>query len=124
MLRKKYQEKYILTKDSKTENIQEIEKEVESLFYLFEELREETDKQDKVVNTISEYITTLNEEIKVSENDVKDSKDIIDRFKEIKFAVAGMTLGSLVIIYNPYIAIGSILGGGVLGYIIKYYKKN
>ena len=119
MLRKEYQEKYIL----KHRKIKEIEEETKNIFYLFEELQKEVDLQDEKINTIEETINTVNEEVKIVENDIKDIKESNESSKLFNYSTAflGAGLGSLTLLYNPYLCIGTIIAGGIFGYYSGSY---
>lgn len=115
MLRQKYQEKFIKNK----KEIEHIETEIKEVFYLFEELYEEINKKENEVNTIQDNIQTIKGDIKKVENSIIDIEETNNSY--LYYAFIGGGLGSFALIYNPYIGIGSILGGMIistgLGYI-------
>jgi hypothetical protein len=128
-LRKQYQEKIFKThleKLERLEKIQKIEEESSELFYLFEELYEEIKSQDKLINTIEESIKSAEHQINTSDNDISDSEKINKRvttfqnFKKVSGIFIGSGLGGIVFLYNPYVAIGTIIGGAVVGGIVQY----
>jgi len=108
MLRKEYQDKYILKK----KKISDIEEETKNIFILFEELQEEVKKSEEKVNSI-EVINKVHDEVKTSEIEIKN---IENNKLNYTTTLLGAGLGSLVILYNPYICIGSIIVGGIFGY--------
>jgi hypothetical protein len=110
MLRKEYQDKYILKK----KKISDIEEESKNIFILFEELQEEVKKSEEKVNSIEEVINKVHDEVKTSEIEITEIKD----YNKLNYTTTllGAGLGSLVILYNPYICIGSIIVGGIFGY--------
>jgi hypothetical protein len=116
MLRKEYQEKYIL----KRKKIEAIQEETKNIFYLFEELQKEVDLQDEKVNTIEEIINTVKEDVKITENDIKESNES-SKFLNYSTAFLGAGLGSLTLLYNPYLCIGTIIAGGIFGYYSGSY---
>ena len=126
-LRKQYQEKIFKThleKLERLEKIQKIEEESSELFYLFEELYEEIKLQDNLVNTIEESIKSTEHQINTSDTDISDSEKInkwaIPNFTKVSGIFIGSGLGGIVFLYNPYVAIGTIIGGAVVGGIVQY----
>lgn len=120
MLRKEYHEKYILKK----EKIKDIEEETKNIFILFEELKEEIEYQEEKVNIIAENIHNINEKVVSSENKLKEAKS---NSKVLNYTTTlfGAGLGSLMVLYNPYLCIGSIIIGGMFGhYSGNYLNKN
>ena len=115
MLRKEYQEKYILKK----KKIKEIEEETKNIFTLFEELQNEVKKEDENLNIIEETINKVDNEIKISETEIENVKK--SNFLNYTTALFGAGLGSIVILYNPYLCIGSIIAGGICGYYSGSY---
>ena len=119
MLRKEYQEKYILKK----KKIKEIEEETKNIFTLFEELQNEVKKEDENLNIIEETINKVDNEIKISETEIENVKK--SNFLNYTTALFGAGLGSIVILYNPYLCIGTIIAGGIFGYFSgSYLNKN
>ena len=124
-LRKQYQEKIFKThleKLERLEKIQKIEEESSELFYLFEELYEEIKLQDKLINTIDDSIKTSEQQINTSDNDIKESEksNKFPHFTKISGIFIGSGLGGIALLYNPYVAIGTIIGGAVVGGIVQY----
>ena len=120
MLRKEYQEKYIL----KNKKIKEIEAETKEVFFLFEELKENIDNQSEKVKTIEEIIDKVREDVKLTEPVILEAKEN-SKFLNYSTAFLGAGLGSLTLLYNPYLCIGTIIAGGIFGYFSgSYLNKN
>lgn len=120
MLRKKYQDKYI----TKNQKIQEIESELNETFYLFEEIYEEIKKQDDELKTIEDSIIKSKHENVIAEEEVKQLDNINDINRpSLYHIIIGGGLGSCIIAYNPYIGIGGIIGGMIIGSSISYIYK-
>ena len=119
MLRKKYQETYVIRKNK----IQDISKEVQQVSYLFEELFEEVKKQDTDIKTISEEVEETKKIIIDGNETIEETNKIKSFYYILTGSIIGGGLGSIVLLYNPYVAIGScicgLVGGGLMG---KYYK--
>jgi hypothetical protein len=105
MKRREYQEKFIIPK-------KKIETEVQDTLYLFEEVKNLIEKQD-------ENIQHINDVLEDTKSKVLETESIVEKSEKLKTNYVGMvigaTLGSLVVIYSPYLAIGSILLGGYIG---------
>lgn len=107
MWRKKYHEE--------KKEIEEIQEEVKLISRLFTDLNEEVSRCDKEIHLIEDEISKIADDVKCSEEEVKS----IDNNIRINTLI-GIGLGSLVIIYSPYIGIPSLICGGFLG----YYSNN
>jgi t-SNARE complex subunit (syntaxin) len=120
MYRRHFAEKII----KKHQDIKEIQTETEDVFYLFEELREEVESSNSQIETIEDYIQTCKEEVKTTEeinceNTIQIKSD--QKTKLIISTILGVGVGSLFFIYNPYVAIGTSIGGGMIGIISNYF---
>jgi hypothetical protein len=106
MKRREYQEKFNLIPKKK------IETEVQDTLYLFEEVKNLIEKQD-------ENIQHINDVLEDTKSKVLETESIVEKSEKLKTNYVGMvigaTLGSLVVVYSPYLAIGSILLGGYIG---------
>lgn len=121
MLRKEYQKKFMKREIDRLEKLNNMEKEIEEVFYLFEELYQETNKSNNTLTTIEDKIEAIKTEVKESEKELLISKDTQESiYTKVLFPVIGLGLGSLGIIYSPYLGIGSIIGGGIVGSIASY----
>ena len=114
MLRQQYQEKYV-----KSKKIKKVKQEIDEVFYLFEELYDEVKKQDKNIQTIEDTIENTKETTSISEEEIKEAEHE-QKSVSYLYMLLGGGLGSFATIYNPYIGIGSIVGGMVLGGVFSY----
>lgn len=105
MKRQEYQEKFIIPK-------KKIETEVQDTLYLFEEVKNLIEKQDEDIQHISDVIEDTKSKVIETESIVEKSEKLKTNYVGM---VIGATLGSLVVVYSPYLAIGSILLGGYIG---------
>jgi len=112
MLRKKYQETYII---SKKKTVVGLSKDVQEVSFLFQELFEEVKKQDSEINTIQDNIEEIKQQINTTENVVNDSANESNKFYIIVGTLFGGGIGSLMVLYNPYAAIGTCIGGMIGG---------
>ena len=121
MLRQQYQEKFL----KKQKYINSLNDEIKEVFYLFEELEEEVKKSQTSINTIEDNIETIKEQV----NDIEETVNIAQseeeknkKFNISLYVMLGGGLGSFIIAYNPYVGIGGILGGMIVGSVIGYFK--
>jgi hypothetical protein len=126
MLRKKYQEQFF--RKQKNEEIKKLSEEVDGIFYLFEELYNETNKQSENLNTIENLIEDSkikNEEVI---NDLQESNNTNPVKKyficSLSGSILGAGIGTLIYISNPYLIGISGLIGGITGVIISNFVKN
>lgn len=132
MLRKKYQEQFF--KKQKNEEIKKLSQEVDGIFYLFEELYNETSKQSENLNTIENLIEDSkikNEEVIY---DLQESNNIRDQtlFNPVKKyficslsgSILGAGIGTFIYLSNPYLIGISGLIGGITGGILGNFVKN
>ena len=120
MLRQKYQEKFI-----KIKKVKSLEEEIKEVFYLFEELYVDINNQSNSLQTIQDNIEKSKDNVFVAEEKVTESNNEHNTSKKFEvpyYMFIGGGLGSLAIIYNPYIGITSIIGGMFLGTIVGYFK--
>lgn len=113
--RKQYQEKFV-----KAEKIKEIETESKEIFYLFEDLYNDIKQQDKELETIEETINKSVEKIKQTNIEITEIEEITESgyVKQFTGMILGGSIGSLVFLYNPYVAIGTVIGGVIVGGIL------
>jgi len=111
MKRREYQEKFIIPK-------KELETEVQDTFYLFEEVKNLIEKQDENIKHISEELEQTKTKVFETEIKLETQYENIET-TNYKGMLIGATLGSLVVIYSPYLAIGSVLLGGWIGKNVK-----
>ena len=126
MLRKKYQEQFF--RKQKNEEIKKLSEETDGIFYLFEELYNETNKQSENLNTIENLIEDSkikNEEVI---NDLQESNNMNPVKKyficSLSGSILGAGIGTLIYISNPYLIGISGLIGGITGGIISNFVKN
>lgn len=121
MLRKKYQETYII---SKKNTIIDLSKDLQEVSFLFQELFEEVKRQDNDINTIQDNVEQIKQEINTTENVIKDSSNESNKFYIIIGSLFGGGIGSLMVLYNPYAAIGTCIGGIIGGgFLAKMLEK-
>jgi len=128
MLRKKYQEQFF--RKQKNEEIKKLSEDVDGIFYLFEELYNQTNKQSENLNTIENLIedSKINNEEVI--NDLQDSQiEGQNLFKKyficsLSGSILGAGLGTFIYISNPYLIGISGLVGGITGGIISNFVKN
>jgi len=93
--RQEYQEKYVKIKEIKTE--------IDDVFWLFEELKEEVNNQSSELNTIEDNVDKIQSIITESETTITQTSENIS--------------------YNNYISIGSVIVGALILFS-KYFIIN
>lgn len=120
MLRKSYQEKFFGSKkDNINYDFKEIEDEFSLISELFTELNREVINKQKSIDVIDDYINTTKNNVEVSETiELQEAnKEEFNKYKsKLASSLVGAGLGSLVAIYNPYVAIGGVIVGGLTGW--------
>ena len=122
MIRRKYQEKYILN-SQRNKKILEIGEETKEVFWLFEELKDEILNQQQSIQSIQENIEETKQFIENTEEnieEIRDSKSLSDKLHKLYYAIIGGGLGSIAFIYNPYIGGCALAGGLIIGGILSY----
>jgi len=117
MLRRQYQEKFLkkeLEKAEKAEKLKHIEKEVDEVFYLFEELYQTVQASEKDVNIIQDNIEQTKTKVNQTEKEIIQSQEqmieIENNYNYLRYILAG-GIGSVGFVFNTYVGIGSIIGG-------------
>lgn len=117
MIRRQYQEKFLKKELDKLEQIKHMEKEIDDVFYLFEELYETVKINEKEINIIEDTINQTKKDIIETEDTMIENEKRINELEYInnyvRYALVG-GLGSLGFIFNTYVGIGTVLGGCML----------
>lgn len=121
MLRKQYQEKYIINYKDRSEKITEIGEETKEMFWLFEELKEQVMRQEKELQSIDDKIQESKDNSKQTENTIIETENIANKLNKLYYALIGGGFGSLAFIYNPYIGAGALTGGIIIGSLLSYF---
>lgn len=118
-----------ILKDSNNESqikndIQSLEEDIKNIYSLFTDLSNEIHKEDENFVLISDYIDNIKNDIKISNEEIKEANEIVidstySKIGVIGSTIFGMGIGSIATIYSPYLAIGTIISGGFLGYFIS-----
>jgi len=101
------------------EILDKIEKDVIILNMLFKELNYYIEEQGNQFNSIENYIDESKKNIEVSKNDIIIANNY-NNTNIYNNTIIGITLGSILYIYNPHIAICAIISSGFYGW---YYNK-
>ena len=117
MIRRQYQEKFLKKELDKLEQIKHMEKEIDDVFYLFEELYETVKINEKEINIIEDTINQTKKDTIETEDTMIENEKRINELEYInnyvRYALVG-GLGSLGFIFNTYVGIGTVLGGCML----------
>ena len=107
------------------ENIYEkLEKDVQMLNNLFADLNYIIKEQGDNLNTIEANISTSKQDLEIAHTDIVVSNEIVHsgvlaNISNFKFGSVGAGLGAIMFIYNPYLAIGTMAIGGIIGWNIS-----
>ena len=128
MLRRQYQEKFLkkeLEKAEKAENIKHIEKEIDEVFYLFEELYQTVQASEKDVNIIQDNIEQSKTKIIQTEEAVIQTQDELETLENnytyLRYILAG-GVGSVGFVFNTYVGIGTVIGGCMIASLYSALK--
>jgi hypothetical protein len=120
-LRQKYQEQFFKQDMSyRREKIKAIEEESAEVFSLFEDIIAEVKEQERKLSTIEENIEESVSTIKETSQEIAkvEQQQNTSLYKHFMGVVIGGGLGSIVVLYNPYVAIGTIIGGTIAGSLL------
>jgi t-SNARE complex subunit (syntaxin) len=106
-------------KPSKEEVFESLEKDVLLLNSMFNDLHDIVKQQGHQIDTLEDSIVTTKSDVELAHKDIVSAKGFSSSFNSIRNSAIGVGLGSLVYLYNPYLAVGSIVLGGYLGYSIS-----
>ena len=115
MKRREYQEKFMYNLLPK----KELETEVQDTLYLFEEVNNLIVKQYENIQHISDELEQTKNKVFDTEFKIEEAQYEKIEMTNYKCMLIGATLGSLVVIYSPYLAFGSVLLGGWIGKNVK-----
>jgi len=109
MIRRQYQEKFLKKELDKLEQIKHMEKEIDDVFYLFEELYETVKINEKEINIIEDTINQTKKDTIETEDTMIENEKRINELEYInnyvRYALVG-GLGSLGFIFNTWEELG------------------
>lgn len=124
MLRRQYQEKFLKKELDKLERIKHVEKEIDDVFYLFEELYQTTNNSQKNIDTIEESIIKTNKEISDTDTEIKEAnyeKDSGLKYKYLTYILAGEVVIGVGFVCSSYVGFGTFIGGCVVATLSTVY---
>ncbi len=101
-----------------------LEKDVKMLNNIFTDLNYMINEQGEYLDSIEANISTSKQDVEIAHTDIVESNQIIHsgvlaNIKNLKFSSVGAGLGAIMFIYNPYLAIGTMVIGGFIGWNIS-----
>ena len=99
-----------------TELVENLEKEVVLLNTMFKDLDHIVKQQGEQLNTLEDSIITSKEDVFIANKDIVLANGFSSSLTSFKASIIGVGLGSIIYVYNPYLAIGSMILGGYVGY--------
>jgi t-SNARE complex subunit (syntaxin) len=124
MIRRQYQERFLKKELDKLEQIKHVEKEIDDVFYLFEELYQTTNNSQKNIDTIEETITSTKQEITITNTLIDEAKyeeDIGLRYKYLACILAGEAVIGVGFVCSSYVGFGTFIGGCVVATLSTVY---
>lgn len=115
----------IVTQNSKqTELIELLEKEVVLLNTMFKDLDHIVKQQGEQLNTLEDSIIASKQDITTANKDIEVANDFSTGLSKIRNSIVGISLGGLLYLYNPHIAIGTMLIGGYIYWTVGDTSNN
>ena len=108
---------------NKNDTYEKLAQDVQILNTLFKDLNYMIKDQGEYLDIIENNISTSKENVIHAHTDLVISNQIINtgflaNISNIKYGTIGAGLGAFILLYNPYIAIGTICLGGIIGFTI------
>ena len=102
---------------------EKLSQDVHILNTLFTDLNYMVKDQSEYLDSIENNISESKEKVKVAHADIVAANisintGLLATISNIKYGTIGAGLGAIVFLYNPYVAIGTICLGGLLGFTI------
>jgi len=101
-----------------------LEKDVTLLRTLFVDLHDIINNQHEQLDSLENHIVSAKEEIRTAQRDIVIANEIahtgpLGTVTNFTAGMVGAGIGAIVYLYNPYLAIGSIILGGYTGWSIS-----
>ena len=108
---------------NKNDTYEKLAHDVHTLNTLFTDLNYMIKEQGDYLDTIENNISKSKEDVIYGQGDIIAANQIVNTgllatISNIKYGSIGAGLGAIAFLYNPYVAIGSIIIGGILGFTI------
>jgi hypothetical protein len=103
-------------KPSKEEVFESLEKDINLLNEMFTDLHDIVKQHGEQLDTLEDSIIATKSDVELAHKDIVSAKSFSSSFNSIRTGVVGAGLGALFYLYNPHIAIGTIIIGGYLGW--------
>ena len=116
--RKKLQERFFGKQE-----VEELHQDISDVYFLFEELRQHVNYQTESISNIQETIIETTTSVKNSETDISLTDNVTNKVRHLYYAFFGGGISSIALLYNPYIGIGAISTGMIIGSLFSYFKK-
>ena len=100
-----------------------LEQDVVMLNQLFTDINYLVTEQGEYLDSIENNISISKQDVEIAHQDIQVANQtahssVLSNITNLKFSTIGATIGAVVLIYNPYIAIGTIFIGGIVGWTI------
>ncbi|NDB60087.1 hypothetical protein EB001_16800 [bacterium] len=102
-------------KPSKEEVFESLEKDVVLLNSMFSDLHDMVKEHGEQLDTLEDSIIATKSDVSNAHKEIVVASTFSNALTSIRTGIIGVGIGSLVYIYNPYLAIGSMIVGGYIG---------
>jgi t-SNARE complex subunit (syntaxin) len=92
-----------------------LEKDVALLNTMFTDLQDMVKEQGEKLDSLEDSIVTTKSDVSTANKEIVVANHFSRGLATIRSGIIGIGVGSLVYLYNPYLAIGSMLVGGYIG---------
>ena len=102
-------------KISEQKVFESLEKDVALLNTMFTDLNNMVKDQGQKLDSLEDSIVTTKSDVSTAHKEIIVANHFSRGLASIRSSIIGIGVGSLVYLYNPYLAIGSMLVGGYIG---------
>lgn len=102
-------------KVSNEQVFESLEKDVALLNTMFTDLNDMIKDQGQKLDSLEDSIITTKSDVSAAHKEIVVANHFSRGLASIRSSIIGIGVGSLVYLYNPYLAIGSMLVGGYIG---------
>ena len=100
---------------SREQTFESLEKDVALLNTMFTDLHDIVKDQGQKLDSLEDSIVTTKSDVSNAHKEIVVANHFSRGLASIRSGIIGIGVGSLVYLYNPYLAIGSMLVGGYIG---------
>ena len=111
--------------EKEAETFQSLQKDVSLLKTLFVDLHEIVNSQKQQLESLEDHISSAKQDVYTAKEDLVIANKtlntgVLASVSNMKSGILGASLGALVYLYNPYVAIGTAILGGYAGWSMSH----